>query len=376
MPTATRITHVIVRLATGGAEKSLYRLLRHTQQNFHHEVICIGTPTPIGKDIEALGVTVHWLNEKRSGPLVLNEAARLLRDNPPHILQGWMYYGNVLASLLGRRLPDTRVAWNIRHAPTHMPDEKLRIRGAMQLARAACLAPDLVIYTSHAGQESHEALGYNQYPHRVIPNGIDLTEFAPNPRIREQVRRRYGIGAEPWVSMVCRYHPLKGVNEYLAATRRLLDAGCEARFALAGTGMEPGNAELVALMQRHQLDERSICLLGEIARPQDFLPGLDLLVQASWREGTPNILLEAMACGVATVATDVGDSAYILQDQARLVPPGDPAAMAAAMERALAEKGRAQRLAAERAHLQARYEIEVCMQAYRNSYGQLVGSGA
>ena len=387
MPAATRITHIIVRLSTGGAEKSLYRLLRHTRDEFLHEVICFGQPTTIGQDIEALGIKVHWLNERRAGPLVLWQAWRMLRANPPHILQGWMYYGNLLASLLGRCLSaSTRVAWNIRQAPADFRREKARTRWAMAWARAPWLAPDLVIYNSHAGQRVHLALGYNKYPHTVIANGIDLDEFAPDAKVREQVRAAWGIGAERWVAMVCRYHPLKGVGQYLAAVRCLLDAGCRARFALAGSGMRADNAELAGLMQQHGLDETEIALLGEIASPADFLPALDVLVQASWREGTPNILLEAMACGVLTIATRVGDSERIISDAARLVSPGDSQALAAAIAAALAaapadaECGggarQQDRVDTERAFLRAHYETGLCMQAYRHAYEKLLGAVA
>ncbi len=387
MPAAIRITHIIVRLSTGGAEKSLYRLLRHTGEEFVHQVICFGPPTAIGRDIEALGIPVYWLNERRAGPLVLWQAWRILRADPPQVLQGWMYYGNLLASLLGRCLPRaTRVAWNIRQAPADFRREKARTRWAMQWARAAWLAPDLVIYNSHAGQRVHALLGYNKYPHTVIGNGIDLDEFTPNARVREQVRTAYGIGAEAWVAMVCRYHPLKGVGEYMAAVRSLLDAGCNARFALAGSGMHADNAELMSVMRQHGIGTEQVALLGEIASPAGFLPALDVLVQASWREGTPNILLEAMACGVATVATRVGDSERIISDAARLVTPGDSQGLATAIAGALdavrkdakCENGTGQgaRINTERAFLRAHYETDVCIQAYRRAYDKLLGTGA
>jgi len=87
-----------------------------------------------------------------------------------------------------------------------------------------------------------------------------------------------------------------------------------------------------------------------------------------------------MACGVATVATDVGDSAHIVRDGERLVAPGDVPALAAAIAHAAdADRdadARRKRIERERAHLQAEYETEVCMQAYRDTYAQVLSAAA
>lgn len=379
MPTATRITHLIVRLSTGGAEQSLYRLLRHTQGEFQHQVICFGRPSRIGRDIEALGVTVHWLDERRLGPMVLWRALSLLRREPPDILQGWMYYGNLLASWLGRKLPAmTRTVWNIRQAPADFAKEKWLTRWAMRRAAMQSLAPDLVIYNSHAGVQAHAHLGYNRYPHAVIGNGIDFSEFAPSAQARQQTRQHYGIGDGLWVAMVSRYHRLKGVDVFLSALQTLLETGCDAQFALAGPGMQADNTELAGLLRQRGLTQQ-VSLLGEISATAEFLPGLDVLVQASWREGTPNTLIEAMACGVLSVATRVGDTELILQDATRLVPPGDVVALAGAISAALEARKRAdsatdeQRVGAERAHLRGLYDVDLCMQAYRDTYARLLG---
>lgn len=380
MPASTRITHIIVRLGTGGAEKSLFRLLRQTQGELQHQVICFGRATRLGRDIEALGVSVHWLDERRLGPLVLSRALSLLRREPPDILQGWMYYGNLLASWLGKRLPaSTHTVWNIRSAPADLSAEKWQTRWAIRRGGAASLAPEFIIYNSHAGQRVHEPFGYNRHPHTVIGNGIDLAEFAPDARFREQVRLAHGIGDAPWVAMLCRYHPSKGVDVFLAAVRAMVDAGCRARFALAGPGMSADNAQLAGQLRLQGLAD-GVDLLGEIEAAPEFLPGLDILVQASWREGTPNVLIEAMACGVLTVATRVGDTEHILPDSSRLVEAGDAAALAEAIHGALELLGNsdaaatAARVQSERNRLSAEYDMHRCVQAYRDTYAQLIGT--
>jgi glycosyltransferase involved in cell wall biosynthesis len=86
-----------------------------------------------------------------------------------------------------------------------------------------------------------------------------------------------------------------------------------------------------------------------------------------------------MACGVLTVATRVGDTERILQDDNRLVPPGDAVALAGAINAALETLRRAdatadaQRVNAERTHLRGLYDVDLCMQAYRETYARLLG---
>ena len=358
-----------------GSERCLLDLIKHLDRDRFEPVVWCNTEK-MAEAARALGV-----------PVIRSEFSLLLSGRSPQFdLRG--FYSLVKEGL--RLTREYRI--DLIHANSGAPNQWLnlvaRIRKLPLLSHLHSRYPlrerltlglhhtSLAVGVSHPVVDQLIDDGIPDSRVRVISNGIDLTEFAPNQGVRAQVRRQYGVGDEPWVAMVCRYHPLKGVNEYLAAVKQLRDAGCTARFALAGTGMARDNAELSALLQRHQLGEDSICLLGEIARPQDFLPGLDLLVQASWREGTPNILLEAMACGVAMVATNVGDSAHILQDGDRLVPAGDSAALAAAIEKALNSDDNGERVAHERKYLQEHYETEVCMQAYRHSYGQLVGDAA
>jgi len=363
------VTHIIVRLDTGGAERSLLRLVRGTHGALAHRVICFGTPTPIGDEISAAGGEVTYV-DYRLGPLALWQAWRALKAQPPHILQGWMYYGDALASLLALVLPRRiRTVWNIRQSPADFALERRAIRWAIDLCRWSFMAPHLVIYNSFAGEQAHARFGYDRHPHTVIPNGIDLDEFQPSQAVRAASRQRYRVGDAPWVGMVSRYHPLKGVGAFVQAARKLLDMGAQAQFFLAGAGMDEGNAELAAELKAHGATRDEIALLGPIAEPAEFLPGVDVLVLASEREGTPNILIEAMACGVYTVATRAGDAARIVRDPVRLTEPGNVDGLAGIIRRGLCEHSDpAARIAAERAFLHSHYEAGLCAAKYLEHY--------
>jgi glycosyltransferase involved in cell wall biosynthesis len=373
MQNPIRITHLILRLGTGGAEKSLYRLLRHNAPELEHQVICLGPPSSIGDDIADLGVPIVSFNYRKSGPLALWRAWRWLKNQPPDVLQGWMYIGNLLAVLLAKGLPAAvKVAWNIRHTITDFGREKYTTRWAVKAVGWFKLAPDLVIFNAYAGLESHRQFGFSSFPHVVIPNGIDLQEFKPAEHHRQQVRQQYELGTTPWVGLVSRFHPHKGVREYLQAARQLIDAGVNAGFMLAGEGMTEDNPALAAMMHECGVGRNEVKLIGPINNMAEFLPALDLLVMPSYWEGTPNILLEAMACGVATVATNVGDVARLLADPARLVEPGNATDLAAKIKQTLLiDEDTEQRVQHEREHVLSNYQLQRCMDAYCETYKNL-----
>src|SRR5205823_8210436 len=125
----------------------------------------------------------------------------------------------------------------------------------------------------------------------------------------------------------------KDHRTFLAAAARLAASEPRARFVLSGTGTEPANRELTDAIARLGLADR-VVLLGERHDMPAFFAALDICALSSaYGEGCPNVLGEAMACGVPCVATDVGDSAAVIGDTGVVVPARDPAALAAGIER-------------------------------------------
>ncbi|HLU02454.1 MAG TPA: glycosyltransferase, partial [Advenella sp.] len=107
------------------------------------------------------------------------------------------------------------------------------------------------------------------------------------------------------------------------------------RCVLIGHGMDASNLELAALLRRHGVAEHVI-LLGRRDDVPYLMNGLDIHVLSSRAEGFPNVVAEAMACGVPGVVTDVGDAAVIVGDTGWVVPPQNPVALADAIGQAFA----------------------------------------
>jgi len=147
-----------------------------------------------------------------------------------------------------------------------------------------------------------------------------------------------------------------------------------AHFVLVGRGV-PESGALRRLIRSVELEPR-VTLLAERTDIAEVTAALDLNVSSSVSEGFPNVLLEAMACGVPSVATDAGDSALVLSDAARIVPTGDPAALAAACLQVL-RRGRLERSALgqqDRAGVLALYRLEKTSERFAQLYTELAES--
>ncbi len=147
----------------------------------------------------------------------------------------------------------------------------------------------------------------------------------------------------PLVGVVARLQPEKGVANFLRAAARVCTAVPDARFLVAGDG--PLREELLDLAGRLGVGER-VRFLGYRADARALVGLLDVLVVPSLTEGTPLIVLEAMAAGIPVVASAVGG----IPDQIRhnkeglLIPAGDPAALADALLELLQDPARARSL--------------------------------
>jgi glycosyltransferase involved in cell wall biosynthesis len=209
----------------------------------------------------------------------------------------------------------------------------------------------------------------------VIPNGFDTDQFQPNGELRAAARRNWRCDeGDLVVGLVARFHPLKDHETFLRAAGLALQMEPRLRFVLYGDNVTPENSTLTGWAETAGVLDRC-SFLGRETHVQQRLPGLDLLVSSSRSEAFPLVLGEAMACGVLCVATDVGDSALIVGDSARIVAAGDPAALARAMARTLrlSPKVRAALCGAGRRHIQAHFSLRQVANQYRNLYLEVAG---
>jgi len=193
---------------------------------------------------------------------------------------------------------------------------------------------------------------------RVVPNGIDADAFAATAR-PGRVRAELGLApGRPVVSLVGEVGRRKGQAVLLEAAAKLRADGAtrDAVFLLAGEGS--ARTELEARAQALGLADGTVRFLGFRADVPDLLADTDLLVLPSFEEGFPNTLLEGMALGLPVVSTPVDGIPELVVDGVTgvLTPPGDAAALAAAIGALLGDAGR-RRALGEAGRTRARTEF-------------------
>lgn len=313
------ILHVISGLRTGGAETMLVALCRSLQaRGLPQHVVSLTRGGENAEALAAAGVTVHVLapGGLAGAAASLLSLSRLIRRLRPAVIQGWLYHGDLFAALAHRLAGAPRgslLAWGWRNSDI----DHARYGRLLRIGRALSGWPGLVVSNSQAGADFHCGLGYRPRRLAVIPNGIDTVRFRPDTAARAVIRAELGIPEDAVVVIhAARLDPMKDHGAVLAAAALVP----QLRFVLAGAGTEtlalPPNA--IALGRRDDL-------------PRLYAAADIVLSTSAFGEGFSNALAEGMAAGLVPVATRVGDAALILSGSGRLVPPGDPAAVASAL---------------------------------------------
>jgi glycosyltransferase involved in cell wall biosynthesis len=190
---------------------------------------------------------------------------------------------------------------------------------------------DLVIFNSSAGLDSHARVGLRARRMEVVRNGFDVDRFHPEPALGAALRQEWGVPAgAPLIGIVGRLQPVKDHPTFLRAAARVAAARPDAWFVCVGDGPEDYKAALQAQAGSLGLGGR-VLFPGACGRMPAAYNALTGFCLASREEGLPNVLGEAMACGVPCASTRVGDAELLLGPLGRTVPPGDAAALAGAL---------------------------------------------
>lgn len=324
-----RVLHVMTALDVGGAEMMLLKLSTHGQ--FKSAVLALLNWGPIGSmlrqshiKVAALGLTTP--KGALSAPSV---AIRLIRSFAPDVIQGWLYHGNLVASLIGA-VTKRPVLWNIRQSVQGSEIEKRHALLTRKLLTWVQASPAKVIYNSEVARRQHEGIGFPSGKGIVIPNGFDTDKFRPDPLARREVRSEIGVPEDAILVGQCgRSHPMKAHAIFVQAAQKVVSARPNVYCIAVGRGVDR-DPELQSLLSG--IEPGRIQLFGERHDMHRIVAALDVASNSSISgEGFSNAVGEALCCGVPCVVTDVGDSPLVVADAGVVVPPNQPLPLADAI---------------------------------------------
>lgn len=359
-----KILHIVHSLEIGGLENGLVNLInRLDPERYEHAICCVATSGPMAQRLRR-AVPIHELGKGNGGrayllPLRLAGVVRRVAPDIVHT-RNW----GAIDGVIGARLAGVRRVVHGEHGRgaddpcgTNRRRQQLRRLLAPAIRRFVTVSADLSQWlTSEVGVPEHKVTH--------IINGVDADRFRP---LEEKFSRRRELELPtdmPLVGIVGRLNAVKDHATLLKAFATVPEA---AILVVVGDG--PLAGELRQLSTELGIFEK-VLFLGGRNDVEQILPCLDLFVLSSIAEGISNTILEAMACGLPVIASNVGGNPELVADgvSGSLFPAGEVRTLSQLMTTYLDDA------ALRNAHGEAargRVEEEFSLDAMVDKYDQL-----
>ena len=375
-----RVLHIITDFDDGGAQAVLCRFVTADRNN-EHQVISLMNIGAYGERLLDVGIKVYALDMPKSRLTIAGvvKLYQLIRQIDADMIQTWMYHSDFLGSIVARVAGKKTVVWGIHN--TNLDPAKTSTSTRAIVRACGFLSKTLplkIVSCSQEGIKVHAALGYQPQKMVVIPNGYDISEFAPQPESRRQLRDLWQIPEQTTLfGMVARWNPQKDHANLIAALSQLQERVQSPWHCVTiGSNMSEDNQELLDLLDRAGVRDR-VTLLGIRTDIPAVMSALDFHVLSSaYGEAFPNVVAEAMACETPCIVTEVGDSALIVGDTGWVVPSSDPAglatAMVAAIDELLNQTALAQRRVRCRERIEANFNLQIMIDRYKDLWASCI----
>ena len=287
------------------------------------------------------GITVDVIRERfRFDRAVIKQLRDIVAQRAPDVIQTHMIKSHFLVKLsgLGKQYP-----WIAYHHGYTSTDVKMQFYN--QLNRWSLPSADLVIAVCGEFAKQLAASGVRKDRIRVSHNSVNAPRNISSNE-QQTLREKFGIARDEKVVLaVGRLSREKGHADLIESIGLLRTAEPDLKFKLLIVGDGPEQANLTRAASERKL-ESHLVFVGHVSDVAPFYAIADVLALPSHSEGSPNVLLEAMAAGLPIVATSVGGVPEIATNEqdALLVTSRDPSAFAAALRRALTEPEVARKL--------------------------------
>jgi glycosyltransferase involved in cell wall biosynthesis len=372
-----KIIHIITGLNTGGAERALYNLLASDfRSKYDCSVISLIDEGVYGIKIRALGIPVHVMNMRADfsifRSIILFRA--VIKKIAPDMLQGWMYHGN-LAATLARYFCGGEVvlAWNVRHSLYELKSENFITRQIIKANRFWSGKADAIFYNSILSRFQHESFGFNSNHSILNPNGFDTNFLKPSLEKREAVRKELGISDDDTViGHVARYHPMKDHASFIKAAIMVMSERSDIVVLMIGREVRANTTFLLSDLPETLISR--FYFLGERSDVYDLMQAMDVFcLSSAWGEGFPNVLGEAMSMSVPCITTDIADSSEIVGKTGIVVPPCEPKKLADAIFTFLnlTSSKKAVLGRAARQRIEEKYLMRINVECYEAAYKEL-----
>ena len=358
---ALHVLHVVPTLRPGGMELALARVVNGLlSRGVTHSIIVLKGEALIRDRIDA-AVRVHCVHAGAHDPLVALRLRRLILSEAPSVIHARNLgaWPEIAAARL-MAYPLVPLVFSFHGVAEARP---VPARWRLLCRILSRLTSEVFTVSEGSKRFLVEHVGLREQDVAVIPNGVDTRRFAPTQRAHTT--------NELLVGTVGSLTPVKNQALLIRACARVIQQGLALRLDIVGEGRE--RPALEGLVRSLGMTGR-VRLLGHIDDIPAFLNSLDLFVLPSDSEAHPNALSEAMACGLACIASRVGGVAEIA-DQGRaalLFERGDESALTGSIADLVANPERRRALGRAAVEVtRARYSLDDMLSRYMETYQRI-----
>jgi len=303
----------------GGAESLLVNLIKKLENNYKITIIYLIGKGTYKSELKQTSSEVFKLNL-----VSLFKTLKIIYKNPDTIIQGWMYHGNIVATLLhlltfGR----ARLFWTIHHSAKHYANESLKHLLLLKLTAILSPLPEAIVFVSEFIKQEHLLYGYKNHNMQVIHNGVDTSLFKRNEEAAKNLRHSLNIPYEAIIiGTVGRNNPVKDYRTFFRAASLFIKQHQNIHIIIVGRDLSfsqfPNELKDLTPEQLNRIH-----LLGERKDIPAILSLIDIFVLTSISESFSISLIEALAAGCCCVSTDIIFYADLFPEALTVFPPYD-----------------------------------------------------
>jgi glycosyltransferase involved in cell wall biosynthesis len=342
-----RILFLVRSLGYGGAERQVVEVAVGLKKRGHTVfVACFYPGGPFEKELIQAGISVESLEKKTRWKVlsVIRNLNRICTLNRIECVYSVLEGPNIFAAflkILNRRI---KVVWWLVHSGLGLNNQHWSSTFANILAARLSRFSDLIISNSTAGKLYAINSNYHTDKIQIVYNGVNLVRFDIRRAKDEDKEKLFGFPpSSEVIGIVGRIDPVKGHKNFIDAAEIVASQISTARFVVVGDGDKNLQKNLQEITRHKNIASKFKWLNG---RPdiEVIYNCLDVLCLTSLSEGLPNVICEAMACGVPCATTNVGDAAAVVGELGAVSETSSPQAIADCILGLLANRGSINRM--------------------------------
>tara|TARA_Y100001970_G_scaffold294294_1_gene449941 strand:+ start:9941 stop:11056 length:1116 start_codon:yes stop_codon:yes gene_type:complete len=317
-----KILHLISGLDSGGAEKTLYKLVTSDSKN-DHTIISLTRGGIFKKKLEKKNISIYILNFKLNIYFFHEffKLINLIKKIKPNLIQSWMYKCNFITIFI-KLFYKVDVYWNIRasfYKKLYSPLNQLIIYFS---AIASHLIPMKIIYCSFESIDNHEKIFFSKKKSIFIANGFDTLENINFEKNRDILNKYHLNNKNIIFSMIARFDPHKKHMKLVKNFIRVIQNNKNVVLILIGKNVNMKGGALYKFIQDNNMSN-NIILLDEINNLEEIYSIIDFHILFSHSESFPNVIAESMSRGIPNISSNVGHASEIINKSGWIVNNDD-----------------------------------------------------